>query len=225
MSSIDQRIENIVNQRMNAIERSLDQRFTAMAESMAEMKTENAELRRRLNQMVRFGLVEEIHSSNKLIKVKHGERSTQFIKWLTLSGGEMIHYRCPSVGELALLIDISSGSSSQYIALCGWESDKFPFPISNPKQVLTQFGEMKILWDGDKQEMTIKAPTHIYLDTPKIKGNDTLEFVVPKLFKVNTKSLESTGDVADSIRSMTEDRDIYNSHSNHVGGTPPSVSQ
>lgn len=203
---------------------AVSQRLTPMAEALAELHTELEELRRRMNQIVRFGVVEEIHSSNKLIKVKHGKRSTQFIKWFTLAGGEMTHYRCPSKGELALLVDISSGASSQYLALCGWESDKFPFPISNPKHAITQFGDLKMLWDSEKNELTFKA-AQINFDTPKFKANDDLVFEVKNSLKVKTKTLESTGDVADAVRTMTEDRDLYNAHSNHLNGTPPSVSQ
>lgn len=225
MSGVYSVISQIFSQFVSTQQVTLDQRFTAMAESIAEMQTEIDELRRRLNQVVRFGVVAEIHESNKLIKVKHGERSTQFIKWFTLSGGDMIHYRCPSIGELALIVDISSGSSSQYLALCGWESDKYPFPISNPKHVLTQFGELKLLWDSEKNELTFEAPAQINFKTPILNCDDETLLKALKSLKVETKNLESTGEVTDMVRSMSEDRDLYNAHNNHLNATPPNMPQ
>ncbi|MCL9783662.1 hypothetical protein M9194_19745 [Vibrio sp. S4M6] len=185
------------------IEQLIMNKTQPLSDQLVEMADELEELNRRINQMIRFGKVSEIHSSNKLIKVQHGEkRVTPFIKWFTLASGEMNTYRCPSKGELALLLDISSGASGQYLALCGWESDAFPFSISNPKQVVTEFGALKMLWDSEEGELILSAPKKIKLDTELVEG---------------------TGDISDAIRTMSEDRELYNAHTNHVNNTPPNM--
>lgn len=208
------------------VEQLISNKTQPLADQLVEMSDEIEELNRKLNQIIRFGKVSEIHESNKLIKVQHGpKRFTPFIKWFTLASGDMHNYRCPTKGELALLLDISSGVSGQYLALCGWESDEFPFPISNPKQAVTQFGPLKMLWDTEKEEITLSAPGKIKIDTPILEANDNLEFVVPKLLKVITELLEGTGDVADQVRTMGEDRELYNAHDNHPSNTPPNMPQ
>ncbi|MDC5718264.1 phage baseplate assembly protein V [Vibrio europaeus] len=186
------------------VEQLIQNKTQPLAEQLVEMADEIEELNRRLNQMIRFGTVIEINSDETLIKVQHGKNETKFIKWFTLASGEMNQYRCPSKGELALLLDISSGVSSNYLALCGWEGEKFPFPIKNAKQAITQFGPLEFLWDSEAETITIKAPKKIILDTELV---------------------ESTGDVADQVRTMSEDRELYNAHDNHPGNTPPNMPQ
>lgn len=162
---------------MQAINELIAQRIkTALSEydeKITEMLDENAELRRRLDNSIRFGKVDSISDDSKQIKVKHGERTTPFIRWFTLSGGEMTHYRCPSVGESALLLDISCGMGAKgYVALCGFESDAFPFSQANPKKIITKAGGMSMEWDLDSNTMTLQS-TLIKFNDQNLAGNVT----------------------------------------------------
>lgn len=127
-------------------------------EKITELIEENAELKRRLDNSIRFGVVSSISDDSKQIKVKHGKRTTPFIRWFTCSGGEMMHYRCPSVGESVLLLDTSCGMGADgYVALCGFESDKFSFSEAIPKKIITKAGGMTLEWDMDSETMTLKS--------------------------------------------------------------------
>jgi phage baseplate assembly protein V len=188
------------------VEQLIQNKTHSLAEQLVEMSGDIEELKRRINQMIRFGTVVATNESKTRIKVRHGKNETKFIKWFTLASGEMNQYRCPSHGELALLLDISSGVSSNYLALCGWEGEKFPFPIKNDKQAITQFGPLAFLWDSKAETITIKAPKKIILDTELVEG---------------------TGDVKDQVRTMRKDRNIYNGHkhSSPESGAPTSTPQ
>lgn len=149
---------------------------TALSEyddKITEILDENAELKRRLDNSIRFGRVDSISDDSKRIKVAHGERKTPFIRWFTLSGGEMMHYRCPSVGESVLLLDTSCGMGAQgYVALCGFESDAFPFSDATPKKIITKAGGMSMEWDLDSDTMTLKS-TLIKFNDQNLAGNVT----------------------------------------------------
>ncbi len=70
----------------------------------------------------------------------------------------MMHYRCPSVGESVLLLDTSCGMGADgYVAMCGFESDKFSFSEATPKKIITKAGGMTIEWDMDSETMTLKS--------------------------------------------------------------------
>lgn len=106
-------------------------------ERIEELTTEIEDLRRRTQSMIRLGKVSEIHGSGKLIRVKHGELTTPFIKWFSASAGDTIDYRCPSVGEQAVLLNFGAGNAgAQTVALIGLFSDKFPSPTGDTDEIL-----------------------------------------------------------------------------------------
>ncbi|MDG2639237.1 phage baseplate assembly protein V [Vibrio parahaemolyticus] len=148
-----EQIDQIIAQRIKAALSEYDEKITELLEAIDEQQ-------RRLDNAIRFGVVTSVSGDAKKIKVKHGERTTPWIRWFTPAGGEMMHYRCPSVGESALLIDISSGMSAQgYVALCGFESHAFPFSEASPKKVVTKAGSLSVEWDLDGETLTLISPT------------------------------------------------------------------
>ncbi|MEL4241146.1 phage baseplate assembly protein V [Shewanella xiamenensis] len=171
-----------------------------------ELSTEVEELRRRQQLMIRLGCVSEIHGSNKLVKVKHGDLTTPFIKWFAQSSGRVSHYRCPTKGEQALILNFGGGNTgAQSIALVGIDSTQFPFPADNPKHVVTAYGDKCAeIWDMDAGTLTLKASEKITLDTKLVYA---------------TKDVKADGEVSDHTRSMQDDRNIYNGHT-HPTGNP-----
>ncbi|EIA1766292.1 phage baseplate assembly protein V [Vibrio parahaemolyticus] len=148
-----EQIDQIIAQRINAALGEYAEKITELLESIDEQQ-------RRLDNAIRFGVVASVSDDAKKIKVEHGERTTPWIRWFTPAGGEMMHYRCPSVGESALLIDVSSGMGAQgYVALCGFESDAFPFSDASPKKVVTKAGSLSVEWDLDGETLTLMSPT------------------------------------------------------------------
>lgn len=134
-------------------------------EKMEQLSTEAEELRRRMQSMIRLGFVSEIHESNNLIKVKHGDLETPFIRWFSSSAGETIDYRCPSLNEQCVLLNFASGNNgSQTVALIGLFSDKYPAPSLKANEILRVYPDgSKVLYDKDAHKLTIdvKGETEI----------------------------------------------------------------
>lgn len=175
-------------------------------ERIEELSAELEELRRRQQLMIRLGCVSEIHESNKLVKVTHGDLTTPYIKWFAQSAGQVSHYRCPTKGEQALILNFGGGNTgAQSIALVGIDSTMFPFPIDNPDQVVTAYGDKCAeIWDMAAGTLTLRASEQITLDTKLVHA---------------TKDVKADGEVSDHTRSMQADRDIYNGHQ-HPSGSP-----
>ncbi len=146
-----EQVNEMIRLRLKSVLQDYDEKITGLLEA-------NADLKRRLDNTIRFGVVASISDDAKQIKVKHGDRTTPFIRWFTLSSGEMTHYRCPSEGESALLLDTSCGMGAQgYVALCGFESNNFPFSDASPKKIITKAGGMSMVWDLDSETLTLKS--------------------------------------------------------------------
>ncbi|MGI2228125.1 phage baseplate assembly protein V [Shewanella frigidimarina] len=173
-------------------------------DKIEELSTEVEELRRRQQLMIRLGRVSAVHENNQLVKVAHGDLSTPFIKWFAQSAGRVSHYRCPTEGEQAIILNFGGGNTgAQSIALVGIDSTQFPFPVNNPAQVVTSYGDKCAeIWDMDEGTLTLRASEKITLDT--------------KLVHV-TKDVHADGEVSDHTRTMQSDRGIYNSHLHPVG--------
>lgn len=187
-------------------------------EKMEELSAEVEELRRRLQLMIRLGHVSEVHENNQLIKIKHGDLETPFIKWFAQSAGRVSHYRCPTKGEQALILNFGAGNTGlQSIALVGIDSSKFPFPIDNPDQVMTVYGDKCAeIWDMAKGSLTLKALELIKLDSKLVQA--TKDVQVDNNLHAD-KDIAADGEVSDHTRSMQDDRDIYNMH-DHPHGVP-----
>lgn len=173
-------------------------------ERMEELSTEVEELRRRQQLMIRLGQVSQIGKGNQTIKVAHGDLTTPFIKWFSQSAGRVSSYRCPTVGEQALILNFGGGNSgAQSIALVGIDSSQFPFPTDKPAQVITMYGDQCAqIWDMDEGTLTLKAAKKIILDTKLVQA---------------TKDVNAVGEVSDHTRSMQDDRNIYNGHTHPTG--------
>ncbi|HGS4936997.1 TPA: phage baseplate assembly protein V [Vibrio parahaemolyticus] len=188
------------------IEMLVREMLSPYLERIEELSGEVEEVRRRLQMMIRLGTVSKVHDSNQLIKVKHGDLETPYIKWFAESAGRVKRYRCPTKGEQAIILNFGGGNTgSQSIALVGIDSSNFPFPADNPAQVVTAYGDKCAeIWDMDAGTLTLKAQELIKLDTKLVHA---------------TKDIHADGEVSDHTRTMQEDRDIYNEHV-HPHGVP-----
>ena len=119
------------------IEQIIETQLEPYLERLEELSCETEDLRRRMQNMIRLGFVSEVHESGTLIRVKHGQLVTPFIKWFSESAGDTKDYRCPSVGEQAVLLNYASGNSgAQTVALIGLFSTKFPSPSTDPDEII-----------------------------------------------------------------------------------------
>lgn len=207
----------------DALQSYLEKALEPIHERLQILSDENEELRRRLQLMVRLGLVSDISDDNRAIKVKHGELNTPFIRWFSLAAGKVKHFRLPSIGEQVILLNFASGdNSAQSLALVGFDSESFPIPADNPNQVVTQFGDnCSQIIDMEQGTMLFTASKSITFDTPErhLTGN---EFVQGD---ADTKgNIKGHKDITDKHNSMDHMRDIFGPH-NHGGSVPPPSSK
>lgn len=159
---------------------------------LTELEEANERGGRRTRQAIQLGVVKKLVGTRVVIQI--GKAHTPPIKWFSLWAGEAMTWRAPSEGEMALVLNYGSGDrNTSSIALVGVDSERYPFPVDDPNLVHQKLGDTGALlqWQLDTGALLIKAPGNIVLDTPL---------------------LDCTGEVKDSVRTMSADRDIYNGH-------------
>ncbi|MBJ7539894.1 phage baseplate assembly protein V [Marinomonas transparens] len=135
-------------------------------ERIEELSDETEDLRRRQQNMIRLGYVSEVHESGFLVRIKHGELETPFIRWFSSAAGETRDYRCPSVGEQAVLLNYGAGNSgAQTVALIGLFSDNFPAPSADPDEIVRCYPDGSIV--------SYHATNHVF--TLDIKGDAVID--------------------------------------------------
>ncbi|MCF2827072.1 MULTISPECIES: phage baseplate assembly protein V [unclassified Pseudoalteromonas] len=134
------------------IEQIMREMLNPYLERIEDLSSEAEDLRRRTQSMIRLGRVIEVDESGWLIKVKHGELTTPFIRWFSVAAGEVREYRCPSVDEQCVLLNFGAGNNgTQTVALIGLFSDKYPSPSSDPNEIL------RVYPDGTKVSYNVET--------------------------------------------------------------------
>lgn len=92
----------------------------------------NSETNRKSYNMMRYGNIHSINSSNDKAKVSfdNGQIITDFLPWLAGASGDVRIYRVPTVGEQVLLIS-PAGEMNMGVILCGIFTDDYPAPVSD----------------------------------------------------------------------------------------------
>lgn len=140
-----------------------------------ELSEETEDLRRRLQSIIRLGRVIAVHESGNLIKVQHGELKTPFIRWFAYAAGETSDYRCPSVGEQAVLLNYGAGNNgTQTVALIGLFSDNFPAPSNDPNEIIRCYPDGSLVSYHAKNHLLkveVKGDVVVNVDkTAKVKA-------------------------------------------------------
>ena len=155
-----------------------------------ELSEETEDLRRRLQSIIRLGRVIAVHESGNLIKVQHGQLKTPFIRWFAYAAGETSDYRCPSVGEQAVLLNYGAGNNgTQTVALIGLFSDDFPAPSNDPNEIVRCYPDGSLVSYHAKNHLLkveVKGDVVVNVDkTAKVKagGEVTVDGSMIKLNK------------------------------------------
>ena len=163
-------------------------------EALAELQGAAEDNRRQGNNLICKGVVKTAPGGKRVV-VEIGENTTPPIQFMVPAAGVTSHYRCPSPGEIAIVLNFGSGDDfSSSVALCGLFSDSFPFPTENPDEVMTAYGDKAYTKvDVASGKMTIHAEGGVeFVGTPEVKNTD--------------------GEMADQVRAMSGDRQIYDGH-------------
>ncbi len=130
---------------------------------------EDADLPRKLDNLIRLGIVKEVNCGMAKVRVKTiGNILTDWLPWVTARAGEDRSWSAPSIGEQVIVLS-PSGEITKGIVLPAIYYEKYPLP------------------DGSKEEVSgfvFKDGTVVYYDrnghkfTVSIKEEGTLVFAV-----------------------------------------------
>ncbi len=114
-----------------------------------------ADLRRRLDNMIRPGTIHVVDHEQARCRVKSGALLTQWLPWFSRHAGSVRDWSPPTVGEQCVIIS-PSGELAAGFVLVGLNSGSFPAPSSN--QVLDSRTYADGTWMGydmGRKEMTV----------------------------------------------------------------------
>ncbi|NHT35796.1 hypothetical protein G8D96_21515 [Aeromonas hydrophila] len=179
-------------------EQFIEQKLAPLMDRLAELEEQIESGARRGRNAIQMGTVAKVVGQRVVIAI--GKARTPPIKWFACAAGDVIEWRYPSKGELALVLNYGSGDrNTSSIALVGIPSDQFPLPSSDPNKVVRKIGALGMEeWDKETGTLTVTAPGGVKFVTPEV---------------------HSTGDMSDATRTMNADREIYNGH-DHPHGDP-----
>lgn len=184
-------------------EQLIDSKLAPIFDKLSEIEEALESGSRRGRNAIQLGTVVKV--VGKRVVIAMGKARTPPIKWFAVAAGDVIECRYPSKGEMALVLNYGSGDrNSSAIALVGIPSDQFPLPSDDQNLVIRKIGPLG--WEEWNKE------------------TGTLLIRAPEWIKMDTKLLECTGEIKDKVRTMSEDRAIYNDHG-HNGGPKPSPQQ
>ena len=151
------------------------------------------ELERRMANMLRFGIVDQLDASAAKVRVKFGSILTGWLPWLTQKAGIERTWWTPDVGEQVLMVS-PFGDMTQAVVIPALYQAAFPQPSPDPDQVAvvfeddngTQYYAMLTRSTGGvsaslRGGLVINAKNGVYLKAvgskAKITGEQTLELI------------------------------------------------
>lgn len=139
------------------LEALINSKLDPLIERIEDLSNEIEDLRRRNQSLIRLGKVLDIDTTGTLIRVQHGELKTPFIRWFASCAGQTIDYRCPSVGEQAVLLNYGGGNAgAQTVALIGLFSNDYPSPSNDPNEILRVYPDgSRVAYHATDHVMTI----------------------------------------------------------------------
>lgn len=132
---------------------------------MQDIYTELAELRRLIDNIVRYGTIAEIDYEEKRVRVHTGGddevspgNTTDWIQWSADCAGETTDWNPPSLGEQVTILS-TGGIISAGTAFRGKYSDAFPAPSSSPTLHKRQFPDGAVIeYDHGSHDLKITLP-------------------------------------------------------------------
>jgi phage baseplate assembly protein V len=202
------------------------ERIFSLENKVLEQGDELEELRGNTANLIRLAVVDK--ASKTTVDITTGDNEVKDVPFFVFCSGKVSHYRRPSKGELCLLINLGSGTNlNNAVALMGLPSTQYPAPTTNENEVMTDYGNgMTELYNIENGKLVAKYPGgyEIHADSKQI-GNQQIEG--------DTKqkgNIEATKEISDGVRSMSEDRNLFNAHDHVCSGpgspsSPPGVNQ
>lgn len=175
-----------------------------------------AELSRMVENLIRFGSIEQIDYAARRVRVKTGNLLTNWLRWRAGRAGTTKEWDPPSIGEQVMILS-PSGVIENGIVMPSMYCDEFDAPSANPALHITEYPDgAKISYNHDTGALVatgiktglIQADTKITLDTPETIVTGSLE-----VMKMLTYHNGMTGEAGDADNSITITGNLI-----HIGG-------
>lgn len=132
-----------------------------------------AELNRKIANIIKQGVIAESDPAHALVRVQHGELTTDWLPYFVPAAGNVSVHRPPSVGENCIILS-PSGETANGLVLCGMASTSFPSPAQSADETVVKFPDGAIInYNHSSGQMTLKAVSKLTIDAPDtlITGN------------------------------------------------------
>jgi len=141
------------------------------------------DLNRRIESLVRLGVVEELHLPSARCRVRHGKLLTTWIDWITPRAGNVRHWSPPSIGEQCLLI-APGGDLAAAKAITGIFSTANPAPSASPNLDLILYPDGAVIsYDHGAHHLAVTLP-----------GGGTAEITAPVSLTVHSPDIRLDGE-------------------------------
>lgn len=197
-----------------------------------------SQLARKLNNLVRWGIVRQVDLTAARVKVEYardeqeGPVLTGWVPWLPDAAGAVRSWRPPSLGEQVMLLS-PDGDLAQSVALGSLYQDDYRAPSSNPDLHRIQYSDGAVVeYDRSEHKLTATLPAggKAEITAPggltvtgdvKIEGDLRVEGDETVTGDVDAENVTATADVSDRNGDMQEMRTAYNSHTHGPMGVQP----
>ncbi|MCF1457748.1 MAG: phage baseplate assembly protein V [Shewanella sp.] len=190
-----------------------------MSAALKELYRRLDEVERKLSQMVVRGKIVEVDTKKVLARVGYGEGlTTAWLPWKPIRAGKAVVWWSPEVGEGVTVI--SPGELSLGEIYPGSYQTDFPAPSDDPDLMLIAFGDgAEVSYQRKQHQLKALLPDK---GTAELRAKGGIKLIGDTRIEGTlhaTKDISSDANVSDAVRSMADDRGIYNGH-DHPHGDP-----
>lgn len=157
------------------------------------------DLARKINNLIRSGLVTDVDLVEGLCRVQTGGMQTTWLNWLTCRAGRSRVWWAPSVGEQVLLLAIGGELDTAFV-LPGIFSDDNPAPSASPDAFHVAFPDGAVIeYEPDNGALTVSG-----IKTADVTASDSITATVPvMLVKASTRITLDTPEVVCTNKLIT----------------------
>ncbi|MFQ6333192.1 phage baseplate assembly protein V [Methylophilus sp. 3sh_L] len=175
-----------------------------------------AELSRRVENMIRFGSIEQIDFAAKRVRVRSGNVLTNWLQWRVGRAGRTKEWDPPDIGEQVMIFS-PSGVIENGIVTPSIYCDDFDASSSDPNVHMREYPDgARISYNHSTGELIahgvktalVEASTQVTLDTPHVHLTGALEVDGPIIYHNGM-----TGVAGDADNSITINGNLI-----HTGG-------
>ena len=174
-----------------------------------------AELERRLANVFLLGTIIDSDYARARVQVKSGALTTGWLPWVTMRAGGDVDYWAPEVGEQVVVMS-PGGDPELGVVLPALYQNSTPATDTRPNVRRVRFADgADFSYDRSSNELNIVLPDGASTSI-KSSGGLTITGDTTITGELHvTSDINSGAEIADKVRSMSSDRDIYNDHTHH----------